>query len=61
MICHDAIDMGWSTLGDLCINEGKLIGCSYYRNSVGAWVADLSVCDLQLNSCLYNQIVALSE
>ncbi|XP_074272163.1 katanin p80 WD40 repeat-containing subunit B1 homolog KTN80.1-like [Silene latifolia] len=42
VICHDAINMGWSTLGDLCINDGKLIGCSYYRNSIGVWVADVS-------------------
>ncbi|CAN0852826.1 Katanin p80 WD40 repeat-containing subunit B1 homolog KTN80.2 [Linum grandiflorum] len=35
--------MGWSTLGDLCIQEGKLLGCSYYRNSVGVWVADISL------------------
>ncbi|KAJ8761469.1 hypothetical protein K2173_001602 [Erythroxylum novogranatense] len=43
VICHDAIDMGWSTLGDICINEGKLLGCSYYRNSVGVWVADIKL------------------
>ncbi|GAB4831275.1 hypothetical protein Ancab_005288 [Ancistrocladus abbreviatus] len=43
VICHDAVDMGWSTLGDQCIHDGKLIGCSYYRNSVGVWVADLSL------------------
>lgn len=43
VICHDAVDMGWSTLGDLCIQEGKLLGCSYYRNSVGVWVADISL------------------
>ncbi|XVF25869.1 hypothetical protein REPUB_Repub13aG0251000 [Reevesia pubescens] len=42
VICHDSVDMGWSTLGDLCINEGKLLGCSYYRNSVGVWVADVA-------------------
>ncbi|KAK9714737.1 hypothetical protein RND81_06G116000 [Saponaria officinalis] len=42
VICHDAIDMGWSTLGDLCINQGKLIGCSYYRNSIGVWITDVS-------------------
>ncbi|XP_057537542.1 katanin p80 WD40 repeat-containing subunit B1 homolog KTN80.2-like isoform X2 [Amaranthus tricolor] len=42
VICHDSIEMGWSTLGDLCINDGKLIGCSYYQNSVGVSVADLS-------------------
>ncbi|MED6182410.1 hypothetical protein PIB30_028274 [Stylosanthes scabra] len=43
VICHDSVDMGWTTLGDLCINDGKLLGCSYYRNSVGVWVADLSL------------------
>ncbi|KAK9681854.1 hypothetical protein RND81_10G032000 [Saponaria officinalis] len=42
VICHDTIDIGWSTLGDLCIKEGKLIGCSYYQNSIGIWVDDLS-------------------
>ena len=35
--------MGWSTLGDMCINENKFVGCSYYRNSVGIWVSDISV------------------
>ncbi|KAA8519844.1 hypothetical protein F0562_014066 [Nyssa sinensis] len=43
VLCHDAVDMGWSTLGDLCIHDGKLLGCSYYQNSVGVWVADISV------------------
>ncbi|KAI4299319.1 hypothetical protein L6164_032788 [Bauhinia variegata] len=42
VICHDAVDMGWTTLGDLCIHDGKLLGCSYYRNSVGVWAADIS-------------------
>ncbi|KAK4858983.1 hypothetical protein QYF36_024854 [Acer negundo] len=42
IIRHDAVDMGWSTLGDLCTNDGKLLGCSSYRNSVGVWVADVS-------------------
>ncbi|XP_021294027.1 katanin p80 WD40 repeat-containing subunit B1 homolog isoform X3 [Herrania umbratica] len=42
VVCHDSVDMGWSTLGDLCINEGKLLGCSFYRNSVGVWVADVA-------------------
>ncbi|XP_031248266.1 katanin p80 WD40 repeat-containing subunit B1 homolog isoform X3 [Pistacia vera] len=42
VLCHDAVDMGWSTLGDLCINDGKLLGCSFYQNSVGVWVADVS-------------------
>lgn len=45
VICHDTIDMGWSTLGDLCIHEGKLLGCSYYQSSVGVWVADVSFMD----------------
>jgi katanin p80 WD40 repeat-containing subunit B1 len=45
VICRDGVDMGWSTLGDFCINEGKFIGCSYYRNSVGIWVSDISVCN----------------
>ncbi|XP_042519738.1 katanin p80 WD40 repeat-containing subunit B1 homolog KTN80.2-like [Macadamia integrifolia] len=43
IICHGAVDIGWSTLGDLCIHEGKLLGCSYYRNCVGVWVADISL------------------
>ncbi|KAI7734049.1 hypothetical protein M8C21_015029 [Ambrosia artemisiifolia] len=43
VICHDALDMGWSTLGDLCIDDGKLLGCSYYQNSVAVWVADTSL------------------
>lgn len=42
VVRHDSVDMGWSTLGDLCIREGKLMGCSYYQNSVGVWVADIS-------------------
>ena len=43
LICHDAIDMHWSTLGEQCINDGKLLACLYYRNSVGVWVVDVSV------------------
>nr|KYP63019.1 Katanin p80 WD40 repeat-containing subunit B1 isogeny 1 [Cajanus cajan] len=43
VICHDTVDMGWTTLGDLCIHDGKLLGCSFYRNSVGVWVADISL------------------
>ncbi|XP_038894612.1 katanin p80 WD40 repeat-containing subunit B1 homolog KTN80.1 isoform X2 [Benincasa hispida] len=43
VICHDSVDMGWSTLGDLCIHEGKLLSCSSYRNSVGVWVADVAL------------------
>ena len=43
VICHDAVDMGWTTLGDLCIHDGMLLGCSFYSNSVGVWVSDISV------------------
>ncbi|XP_054777433.1 katanin p80 WD40 repeat-containing subunit B1 homolog KTN80.2-like isoform X2 [Prosopis cineraria] len=43
VICHDTVDMGWTALGDLCIHNGKLLGCSFYRNSVGIWVADISL------------------
>ncbi|XP_052201919.1 katanin p80 WD40 repeat-containing subunit B1 homolog KTN80.4-like isoform X2 [Diospyros lotus] len=43
LICHDTVDMGWSTLGDLCIHDGKLLGCSYYGNSVAVWAADISL------------------
>lgn len=43
MICHDSVDMGWSTVGDLCIHDGKLLGGAYYENSVAVWVADISV------------------
>ncbi|RDX71931.1 Katanin p80 WD40 repeat-containing subunit B1-like protein, partial [Mucuna pruriens] len=43
VICHDAVDMGWTTLGDLCIHDGKLLGCSFYSNSVGVWVSDISL------------------
>ncbi|OVA13192.1 WD40 repeat [Macleaya cordata] len=41
--CHDAVEMGWSTLGDLSIHDGKLLACSYYRNCVDVWVADISL------------------
>lgn len=43
VICRDDVDMGWTTLGDLCIHDGKLLGCSFHQNSVGVWVADISV------------------
>ncbi|CAK8530490.1 unnamed protein product [Lathyrus sativus] len=43
VICHDTVDMGWTTLDDICIHDGKLLGCSHYRNSVGVWVADISL------------------
>lgn len=35
--------MGWSTLGDLCVHDGKILGGAYYENSVAIWVADISV------------------
>ncbi|KAK1276968.1 hypothetical protein QJS04_geneDACA011811 [Acorus gramineus] len=41
--CHDSVDMGWSHLGDLCIHEGQLLGCSYHQNSVAMWVSDISL------------------
>uniref|UniRef100_A0ACD5TNJ2 Uncharacterized protein n=1 Tax=Avena sativa TaxID=4498 RepID=A0ACD5TNJ2_AVESA len=41
VICHDAIDVGWSTLADLNVQEGKLLGCSYNQSCVGIWVVDL--------------------
>ncbi|XP_008800146.2 katanin p80 WD40 repeat-containing subunit B1 homolog KTN80.4-like [Phoenix dactylifera] len=41
--CHDVVDMGWSTLGDLSVYEGKLLGCSYHESRVGVWVADISL------------------
>ncbi|KAI4312146.1 hypothetical protein MLD38_036989 [Melastoma candidum] len=43
VICHDTVDMGWSSLGELCIHEGKIVGCSHYRNSVSVWAADTSL------------------
>ncbi|XP_073058633.1 katanin p80 WD40 repeat-containing subunit B1 homolog KTN80.1-like isoform X2 [Primulina eburnea] len=43
VICHDSVDMGWSTVGDLCIHDGKLLGGAYYENSVAVWVADISL------------------
>lgn len=51
VVCHDAVDMGWSTLGDLCIQDGKLLGGSYYQNFVGVWVTDISVIPFTLMKC----------
>lgn len=45
-MCHDSVEMGWSTLSDLCIHDGKLVGGAYYQNYVGVWVADISVLTL---------------
>ncbi|KAL2484041.1 Transducin/WD40 repeat-like superfamily protein [Forsythia ovata] len=43
VICRDSVDMGWSTIGDLCIHDGKLLGGAYYENSVAVWVADIAL------------------
>lgn len=40
VVCHDTVDLGWSTLRDLCIQDGKVLGGSYYQNSVGIWLTD---------------------
>lgn len=56
--------MGWSTLGDLRIYEGKLLGCSYNQSRVGLWVADISVNTTHCNiiSTLHaKQIVCLFQ
>ncbi|XP_015697398.1 katanin p80 WD40 repeat-containing subunit B1 homolog KTN80.3-like isoform X2 [Oryza brachyantha] len=45
IICHDVVDVGWSTLGDLIVHEGKLLGCSYNQSCVGIWVVDLTKID----------------
>ncbi|KAL4563163.1 hypothetical protein LXL04_027198 [Taraxacum kok-saghyz] len=58
MICHDSLDMGWSTLGDICINDGKLVGCSYYQNSVAVWVADTSLIEQHGGSILKDRVVS---
>ncbi|XP_014756269.1 katanin p80 WD40 repeat-containing subunit B1 homolog isoform X1 [Brachypodium distachyon] len=42
IICHDVVDVGWSTLADLNVQEGKLLGCSYNQSCVGIWVVDLT-------------------
>ncbi|KAJ8562926.1 hypothetical protein K7X08_031378 [Anisodus acutangulus] len=39
---YDTVDIGWSTLSDLSIHEGKLLGCSYNQSCVGVWVVDIS-------------------
>ncbi|KAG6466411.1 hypothetical protein ZIOFF_075792 [Zingiber officinale] len=42
ILCHDNVDVGWSRLSDMDVNEGKLLGCSYNQSCVGIWVVDLS-------------------
>ncbi|TVU02384.1 hypothetical protein EJB05_52118 [Eragrostis curvula] len=41
IICHDVVDLGWSTLSDLTVDDGKLLGCSFNQSCVGVWVVDL--------------------
>ncbi|XP_066373973.1 katanin p80 WD40 repeat-containing subunit B1 homolog KTN80.4-like isoform X2 [Miscanthus floridulus] len=43
IICHDVVDVGWSKLADLTVDEGKLLGCSYNQNCVSVWVVDLMI------------------
>ncbi|KAK8946613.1 hypothetical protein KSP39_PZI006880 [Platanthera zijinensis] len=43
MRCHDTVEMGWSSLADLIIYEGKLLGCSFHQSRVGVWIADISL------------------
>ncbi|KAL8103802.1 hypothetical protein AgCh_028125 [Apium graveolens] len=40
VVCHDTVDLGWSTLRDLCIQDGKVLGGSHHQNSVGIWLTD---------------------
>ncbi|CAN6298938.1 unnamed protein product [Urochloa humidicola] len=51
IICHDVVDVGWSTLADLTVDEGKLLGCSYNQNCVGVWVVDLMRHEPYADSC----------
>ncbi|CAM8904090.1 unnamed protein product [Rhodiola kirilowii] len=60
IIRHDAVDMGWSTLGDLCIHDDKLLGCSFYRNSVGVWAADISLIE-PYRACILSEQNVSSE
>ncbi|GJM91096.1 hypothetical protein PR202_ga07438 [Eleusine coracana subsp. coracana] len=41
IVCHGVADVGWSTLADLTVDEGKLLGCSYNQNCIGVWVVNL--------------------
>ncbi|XP_072988421.1 katanin p80 WD40 repeat-containing subunit B1 homolog KTN80.4-like isoform X1 [Typha latifolia] len=43
VICHDVVNIGWSTLADLTIYEGNLLGCSFHESRVGVWLADISL------------------
>ncbi|OEL28066.1 Katanin p80 WD40 repeat-containing subunit B1-like protein, partial [Dichanthelium oligosanthes] len=56
IICHDVVDVGWSTLADLTVDEGKLLGCSYNQNCVGLWVVDLMRHEPYADSCAVLQL-----
>lgn len=66
IICHDVVDVGWSTLGDLIVHEGKLLGCSYNQSCAGIWVVDLmkiepyavSIAEAHLNESINRSIQA---
>nr|AAM92815.1 putative microtubule-severing protein subunit [Oryza sativa Japonica Group] len=66
IICHDVVDVGWSTLGDLIVHEGKLLGCSYNQSCAGIWVVDLmkiepyavSIAEAHLNESVNRSIQA---
>jgi hypothetical protein len=51
--CHDMVDVGWHKLADLCIHEGKLLGCSFNQSCVGVWVVDLQVRSYSFFSWLF--------
>ncbi|KAG2548182.1 hypothetical protein PVAP13_9KG149700 [Panicum virgatum] len=51
IICHDVVDVGWSTLADLTVDEGKLLGCSYNQNCIGVWVVDLMKHEPYADNC----------
>ncbi|XP_047341054.1 katanin p80 WD40 repeat-containing subunit B1 homolog KTN80.4 [Impatiens glandulifera] len=40
--CYDSVDVGWSRISDLNVQEGKLLGCSFNQSGVGVWVVDIS-------------------
>ncbi|RLN41318.1 hypothetical protein C2845_PM01G38440 [Panicum miliaceum] len=51
IICHDVVDIRWSTLADLTVDEGKLLGCSYNLNCVGVWVVNLMKHEPYADNC----------
>ncbi|KAK1378834.1 Katanin p80 WD40 repeat-containing subunit B1-like [Heracleum sosnowskyi] len=56
VVCHDTVDLGWSTLRDLCIQDGKVLGGSYHQNSVGIWLTDTSLVEPYRGSSLTETI-----